>query len=46
MDEAGDCLLQALQAHNKGLSLHRQVEYHLPKDVRICINQGFGSFFI
>jgi hypothetical protein len=26
MDEAGDGLLQALQAHNEGLSLHRQVE--------------------
>ncbi len=26
MDEAGDGLLQALQTHNKGLPLHRQVE--------------------
>jgi hypothetical protein len=40
MDEAGDGLLQALQAHNKGLPLHRQVEYYLPVDVKICINDG------
>jgi hypothetical protein len=26
--EAGDRLLQAVQAHYEGLSLHRQVEHH------------------
>ncbi len=35
MEEAGDCLLEALQANNKGLSLHRQVEYYLPIHVKI-----------
>ncbi len=32
MDEAGDGLLQALQAHNKGLPLHRQVKQDPPEE--------------